>query len=132
MEPMTDNVVEFPSKQDVIWQCNCGCQTHFDHGDWIECASCGKARPEGSWEFVKSTEPVAGDPVIVRTYGNEEFLIRNFQDEIAKPEVVGILLVYDSGRTRSIVHDDKQGTEEQKHWWRRRCVDFLNQIKVSG
>ena len=128
---MSGKVIEFPGKSDSIWQCNCGCQTHFDHGDWIECAGCGVDRPAGSWEFVINNEPVSDDPVVIRVYGSEDFLMRRLGDELSNPDVIGILLIYDSGRTRSVVHQDKQGTEEQKRWWRRRCVDFMNQIKVT-
>ena len=128
---MTSKVIEFPGGSDLIWQCSCGCQTHFIHDDWISCAGCGQDYPGGLWKLIINNEPASDDPMIVRTYAGEEFLIRRLQDEIDNPDVIGILLVYESGRTRSMVHLDRQGTEEQKRWWRQRCADFMNQIKVT-
>lgn len=142
---MTDNVVEFPKSDKVIYVCNCGCQSfRLYPSAAVECANCGSphAVPNAVGEWVKQLPELPptitgtdGGTMSIKALGSVDFaraMVLRTLNDWAKAGKLGMIAGYHHDGTGKIWTDVT--TQSQKDWVLRRLrelADHIEQTKVD-
>ena len=140
---MTDNVIQFPKPDAIIYVCSCACQSFRIYATGvIECANCGEAHtrhadgtPVGEWVKQLPDVPAATDrtdagTISVNAVGSVDFarasVVRKVT-EWAKSETLALIIGYHNDGTGS--HWTDITTEDQKQWVLRKLRELTAHVE---
>lgn len=140
---MTDNIIQFPKPDEIVFVCGCGCMSFFiNHNNTIECCNCNDIKdgspPNGDWRKNlpdvpdNVTEDTDGK-ISVRAIGNSEIARRQTMKQIQEWSVSGTLAIvsaYNNDGTGKHWFDIE--TKEQQQWVLRKLQLVVDHVKNTN
>lgn len=137
---MTDNIIQFPKPDQIVFVCGCGCMSFFiNDNNTVECCNCNDVKtgspPNGDWRIYLPDVPDdvtedTGGKMSVRAIGSAEISRRMTIKQIQEWNTSGTLAMV------SAYNDDGTGkhwfditTETERNWILRKLQLVVDHVK---
>jgi hypothetical protein len=138
---MTDNIIQFPKPDEIVFVCGCGCMSFFvNANDTLECCNChdikNSSPPDGEWrkwlpDIPDNVTEDTGGKMVVRAIGSAEIArrqtLKHIQDWSTSGNL-GMVSAYATDGTGKHWFDIE--TDEQRQWVLRKLQKTIDHIKA--